>query len=69
MKERSNHLFIKEMECENKLQFKVDELSLLLDVKVLLKDYYTATFTESENALRINFDNGQTFEISVNEVK
>ncbi len=69
MKERSNHLFIKEMECEDKLQFKVDELSLLLDVKVLLKDYYTATFTESENALRINFDNGQTFEISVNEVK
>lgn len=69
MKERSNHLFVKEMECENKLQFKVDELSLLLDVKVLLKDYYTATFTESENALRINFDNGQTFEISVNEVK
>lgn len=69
MKERSNHLFIKEMECEDKLQFKVDELSLLLDVKVLLKDYYTATFTESENALRINFDNGQTFEISVNEIK
>ncbi len=69
MKERSNHLFVKEMECENKLQFKVDELSLLLDVKVLLKDYYTATFTESENALRINFDNGQTFEISVSEVK
>lgn len=69
MKERSNHLFIKEMECEDKLQFKVDELSLLLDVKVLLKDYYTATFTESENALRINFDNGQTFEISVSEVK
>ncbi len=69
MKERSNHLFIREMECEDKLQFKVDELSLLLDVKVLLKDYYTATFTESENALRINFDNGQTFEISVNEVK
>ncbi len=69
MKERSNHLFIKEMECKDKLQFKVDELSLLLDVKVLLKDYYTATFTESENALRINFDNGQTFEISVNEVK
>ncbi len=69
MKERSNHLFVKEMECEDKLQFKVDELSLLLDVKVLLKDYYTATFTESENALRINFDNGQTFEISVNEVK
>lgn len=69
MKKRSNHLFVKEMECEDKLQFKVDELSLLLDVKVLLKDYYTATFTESENALRINFDNGQTFEISVNEVK
>lgn len=69
MKERSNHLFVKEMECEDKLQFKVDELSLLLDVKVLLKDYYTATFTESENALRINFDNGQTFEISVSEVK
>ncbi len=63
---RSGHLFAKELED---LEVRVDEASKLLDLKVLLKDYYTATFTANEKKLEIKFDNGQKFEISVKEKK
>lgn len=51
------------------LQFTVDEKSLLLDLKVLIKEYYAATFSENGNLLLLKFTNGQTFLLSVNEVK
>lgn len=63
---KSGHLFIKDME---EIDVRVDELSILLDLKVLLKDYYTATFTSDERGLEIKFDNGQKFAISVKEKK
>lgn len=60
------HMFIKDTK---KVDFRVDELSILLDIKALLKDYYTATFTENGKGLKIEFDNGQKFIINVKESK
>lgn len=66
----AKHLFVTEMESAGQnLQFTVDEKSLLLDLKVLIKEYYAATFSENGNSLLLKFTNGQTFLLSVNEVK
>ena len=62
----SGHRFAKETEG---LDIRVDELSMLLDLKVLLKDYYLATFTSDEKGLEIKFNNGQIFTITVREKK
>lgn len=70
MDKNANHLFVTEMESAGQnLQFTVDEKSLLLDLKVLIKEYYSATFSENGNSLLLKFTNGQTFLLSVNEVK
>ena len=62
----NGHLFGKDIV---KMNTRVDELSMLLDLKVLLKDYYLATFTSDERGLEIKFDNGQIFTITVKEKK
>ena len=41
------------------------EQDLLFDLKCLMKEYYTATFTQSGENLKLSFDNGQSFLISV----
>ena len=70
MDKNANHLFVTEMESAGQnLQFTVDEKSLLLDLKVLIKEYSAATFSENGNSLLLKFTNGQTFLLSVNEVK
>lgn len=70
MKKNKEHLFVTEMEsAEQNLKFTVDVKSLLLDVKVLIKEYYATTFTENENSLELAFDNGQKFLISIEEIK
>lgn len=70
MANEKNHLFVTEMESAGQnLQFTVDEKSLLLDLKVLIKEYYAATFSENGNSLLLKFTNGQTFLLTVNEVK
>ncbi len=70
MDKNANHLFVTEMESAGQnLQFTVDEKSLLLDLKVLIKECYAATFSENGNSLLLKFTNGQTFLLSVNEVK
>ena len=45
--------------------YRVNASDLLLDLKVLLKEYYIATFTSDGNALLINFNNGQKFKLNV----
>ena len=50
------------------LTYKVEAEEILLDLKVLLRDYYAATFTKDENALKLQFNNGQTFMLSAKEV-
>ena len=42
-----------------------NEQDLLFDLKCLIKEYYVATFTESGKNLKLSFENGQSFLISV----
>lgn len=41
--------------------FRISEKDLLLDMKVLIKEYYCGMFTEDEQSLKLQFTNGQTF--------
>lgn len=45
--------------------WKTREQDLLFDLKCLIKEYYVATFTESGENLKLSFENGQSFLISV----
>lgn len=47
----------------------VGEQDLLLDLKMLIKQYYVATFTQQDNRLKLTFSNGQTFLITISEQK
>ena len=38
-------------------------------MKALLKEFYIATFMEEENALFLQFNNGQRFKITIKEIK
>lgn len=52
----------------NEMSYKVDTESILFDLKVLLREYYVATFTVDEDAISVKFSNGQTFILKVKEV-
>ena len=75
MAKRSNkyeyHEFVTETESAEQAEFdyEVEAESILLDLKVLLRDYYAATFTAEGNSLKLQFNNGQTFILSVKEVE
>ena len=62
------HIFATDTELDSELKYKVDAESILLDLKVLLRDYYAATFTKEEDALKLQFTNGQKFILSAKEV-
>lgn len=47
--------------------WKISAQDLLIDFKVLMKEYYVATFTENEGELKIAFENGQKFIIDIKE--
>ncbi|MDD4291243.1 MAG: hypothetical protein PHX51_03255 [Clostridia bacterium] len=49
--------------------WRLDERDILLDKKFIMKEYYAATFVEDGTALKISFNNGQSFLISVRQVK
>lgn len=68
--EQKHHEFTTETESakEAGLGYKVDAESILFDLKVLLREYYAATFTYDENALKLQFTNGQTFILNAKEV-
>ena len=65
------HEFVTETESakEANLDYQVEAESILLDLKVLLRDYYAATFTKEGDALKLQFNNGQTFIISIKEIE
>lgn len=65
---KENHIFIKDNEGAE-LDYKTDSMSLLLDLKVLIKEYYAATFTADESGLVLGFNNGQKFKITAKELK
>lgn len=64
------HKFATETESakEEGIGYKVDAESILFDLKVLMREYYDATFTFEENALKLQFTNGQTFVLCVKEI-
>ena len=70
-KEQEYHEFVidKEAAEEVGLDYEVDAESLLFDLKVLLREYYAATFTVEEDALKLRFNNGQKFILSIKEVE
>lgn len=49
------------------LIFKLTAEDLLLDLKVLIKEYYCGTFTKDSKSLKLQFTNGQSFLLSINE--
>lgn len=69
MKNNDNHIFITDLENENNLNYVIDINSLLTDIKVLLKEYYVATFSEDGNNLVLKFNNGQKFKLTLFEEK
>ena len=70
VKEQGYHEIVTEKESAQEvgLTYKVETEEILFDLKVLLRDYYAATFTKDENALKLQFNNGQTFILSAKEV-
>ncbi|MCI8820320.1 MAG: hypothetical protein HFK02_02840 [Clostridia bacterium] len=67
--DKSDHLFGPEMEdAKENLTFKTNSLDLLLDLKVLMKEYYMATFEQDGKYLKLSFQNGQRFRVSVEEI-
>ena len=52
----------------NERNYKVSVEDMLLDLKVLLKEYYCGTFTEDGKALKLAFNNGQKFILKLETV-
>ncbi len=70
MAKDNNHIFLTETEsAEGGFNFKIDASDLLLDLKVLIKEYYVATFSDEGKSLVISFNNGQKFKINLEEIK
>ena len=69
MKEQKRNLMLKELDeaKQIELDYKIDVHDLLIDLKILMKDYYVATFTETGNELIVAFNNGQKFKITMSE--
>lgn len=68
--EQVHHECVTEYESAKELEFnyEVDSKSLLLDIKALMREYYAVTFTETEDTLQLQFNNGQKFILSAKEV-
>lgn len=70
MATETNHTFIPELDgAKEDATYKIDVADLLLDIKVLIKEYYTATLTEDKSELQIRFNNGQAFHLALSEIK
>lgn len=68
MNKSATHNFLLDNETMSEIESKVETFDLMTDIKVLLREYYIATFGESGNSLNIAFNNGQRFSIAVAEV-
>lgn len=63
----TNHLFVPEFDSLEGLVCKVEAIDLLMDLKVLIKEYYLATLCENGNSVEIAFNNGQKFKLNIVE--
>lgn len=61
------HFFANDSECNPEFNWTTDSMSVLTDIKVLMKEHYFATFTGDGNALKLSFNNGQSFIVTVAE--
>ena len=48
---------------------KISVRDLTEEITLLIKDEIVATYTDEENALQVHFLNGQSFRISVEEMR
>ena len=63
-KQSDGHIFVPDTEiADAEFQCKVTANDLLLDLKVLMKEYYIATFSEDNDSLKIALNNGQKFRL------
>ncbi|MDE6362216.1 MAG: hypothetical protein K2N53_05210 [Clostridia bacterium] len=53
---------------ETELNYQVGLDDMLLDLKVLLKEYYCGTFTDEGKSLKISLNNGQKFLLNLKAV-
>ena len=66
---KQSHVFITETECAKEaFNYTVTPYELLLDLKVLMSEYYVATFDVNNEKLLLNFNNGQRFMLKIEEV-
>lgn len=61
------HFFANDSECNPEFNWTTDSMAVLTDIKVLMKEHYIATFTDDGNALKLSFNNGQSFIVTVTE--
>ena len=52
----------------NDIKTKIEKQELLLDLKVLIKEFYCGTFTDDGQSLTLNFFNGQKFALKIEEI-
>lgn len=65
---RKSHTFVTETDCaKESLNYKVTPFELLLDLKVLMSEYYAATFDVNGEKLLLNLNNGQRFAVKIEE--
>ena len=69
MNNPETHKFLLDNESMSEVENKIDVNDLLTDIKVLMREYYVATFGESGKSLNIAFNNGQKFRLTVEEVR
>ncbi|MDE5653978.1 MAG: hypothetical protein K2I46_00025 [Clostridia bacterium] len=50
------------------LKPKIGTQDLLIDLKVLIKEYYCGTFTNDGQSLVLSFFNGQRFALKIEEI-
>ena len=63
-KQSDGHIFLPDTEiADAEFQCKVTATGLLLDLKVLMKEYYVATFSDDGGTLKIALSNGQKFRL------
>ena len=57
-------MFLSETKDQNtELQYKVTVSDLLFELKVLLKEYYVAGFSDNTDSLKMTLNNGQKFRL------
>lgn len=65
--DNGKHYFADESESCPEFVWKTDSMSVLTDIKVLMREHYFASFTSDGTALKLKFNNGQSFIITVYE--